>query len=117
MHVLAAHGTSMRVLLSTSYSAGVPLSLTWRAFRRLEAEVGGVERAIEWLATLVRHGSAPLTVNIPNDPRVPDGPSQTKVLAPEGWTQERMQGWVATMAPYLEREFGPIKGIEAEAAG
>jgi hypothetical protein len=50
----------------------------------------------------------PLGVNVPTA----DGNSQSMLLAPRGWTQERLAGWVADHHEAIEAQFGPATSAE-----
>lgn len=104
VRLFAAQGC-MADAIRSGYASGVQIAVTWAGFSQLADELGGVEEATAWLGNLVHHGPRPLAVNVPR----PDGSSTTFMLGPEGWTPERLQGWLATMAPHLEELFGAFE--------
>jgi hypothetical protein len=83
------------------------LVLTGRALRDLGRELGTVDVAWRWLAELAAENGRPIGVNLPGD----DGKSQTVFLAPNGWSQERLRGWVAGHHAELEAGFGEVAGV------
>lgn len=88
--------------------AARPCVLTHRTFAAIAQEQGGEHEAWLWLARLVEHGPRPIFVNIPR----PNGESSTVAISPSGWTGERLQGHIATLAPALEAAYGDIERME-----
>jgi hypothetical protein len=83
---------------------GIPCLLTSRMLHDLERELGTMEAAITWLVDLATMTNRPMMVNVPTV----EG-SQTVMLAPRGWGQERLSGWAGGMAEGLEAMFGPAE--------
>ncbi len=82
---------------------GVPVVLTARMLLDLSEELDGYEAATAWLIGLATETGQPAAVN------VPDGPDHTVtvLLAPRGWTDEKLKGWAGGMHEELEEMFGP----------
>lgn len=74
-----------------------------RAFARLEAELGGVVKAFEWLVTLATERSKPLAVHLPGT----EG-GHTVVIAPPTWPAVRLRDWIAERRGDLEVAFGRV---------
>jgi hypothetical protein len=88
-------------------AADVPLMcLSHRALASLTAEFRSHKRAARWLARLARKRGKPVLINVP----VSDG-SRTVALAPRGWSEERLLGWLGGHHELLERELGEISRI------
>jgi hypothetical protein len=81
---------------------GTPCLLTARMLRDLVAELGSYEVATLWLVDLATLCGKPMMVNLPTA----EG-SQTVMLAPRGWGQERLRGWAGGLSEGLEAMFGP----------
>jgi hypothetical protein len=78
----------------------VPLVvLSQPAWPQLVAECGSAEKATRWLSRLATRRRRPIGVH-------QDG--QTLWLAPDGWSDERLQGYVLAQREPLEAAFGPI---------
>jgi hypothetical protein len=90
-------------VLRAAAEAGTTVGLTHRMLRDLEAELGGMDPAIEWLIGLAAMTGRPVFVNLPNGPDA----SQTIALAPKGWGQERLAGFVGGLKGELESVYGP----------
>jgi hypothetical protein len=80
-----------------------------RALAALERELGSPEAAARHLARVAANVGKPIGVNVPTA----EG-SRTCFMAPKGWTQERLAGWVAGHHEVLERQFGPAALIDME---
>jgi hypothetical protein len=87
--------------------AGVPLVLTTRALRMLAAELGGIESAARWFMDLTTATAKPIACNIEAD----DGSSQTVLLPPRGWGEERTLGYTAGLREELGEMFGPVERV------
>jgi hypothetical protein len=90
-------------VLRTAAEAGTTVGLTHRMLRDLEAELGGMEPALEWLIGLATMTGRPVFVSLPNGPDA----SQTVALAPKGWGSERLAGYVGGLKDELESVYGP----------
>lgn len=90
-------------LIGTVARMGVPVVLTSRMFLDLCGELGDYEAATSWLIDLATATGKPAAVNLP------DGPENTVtvLLAPRGWTDEKLRGWGAGMREELAAMFGP----------
>lgn len=104
LRLLADTGT-MATAIQAGLRSGVPMVLTFAALRDLGRELGGPEKAAAWIMEQVKAAGKPLGVNIPTA----DGGSETVFYAPDGWTQERLAGWVGGMGETLEAEFGAVR--------
>jgi len=71
-------------------------------------ELGGVEGAAEYLHQVAQATGRPIAVNLVTGA---DSASTTAFVSPRGWTQERLDGWVAGHHQELEAEFGPVQRI------
>jgi hypothetical protein len=85
------------------------LVLTHRALADLEAELGSYEAAYRHLARVAERAGKPLGVNFPTA----EG-SWTCFLAPKGWSEERLAGWVAGHHDEIEAAFGPATPLDME---
>jgi hypothetical protein len=83
---------------------GIPCLLTSRMLADLERELGTMEAAISWLVDLATLTNRPMLVNVPTA----EG-STTVMLAPRGWSDERLQGWAGGLSEGLEAMFGPAE--------
>jgi hypothetical protein len=89
-------------LLRAMAEKGIPCLLTRRMLADLERELGTMQAAISWLIELATLTNRPMMVNLPTA----DG-SQTVLLAPRGWGEERLKGWAGGLSEGLEAMFGP----------
>jgi len=83
--------------------AGTAVGLTHRMLRDLEQELGGYQRAVKWLIALATETNRPITVNVPTGADT----STTVAIAPKGWSDERLQGFIGGLHEELEETFGP----------
>jgi hypothetical protein len=90
-------------VLRHAAETGVVVGLTHRMLADLEAELGGMEPALEWLVGLATMTGRPVFVNLPNGPDA----SQTVALAPKGWGSERLAGYVGGLKDEIESVYGP----------
>jgi hypothetical protein len=81
---------------------GVPVVLTARMLLDLSEELGDYERATAWLIELATETGKPAAVNVPTG----DDTSTTVLLAPRGWSDEKLKGWVGGMHEELAALFG-----------
>lgn len=87
--------------------AVVPLAVMGEgAYRDLLAEIGSDFEVVTWLKDLVNRHGKPLAIN-----RETHSGSVTTFIGPEGWTEERLKGWVGRIGPTLEHEFGDVRSI------
>jgi hypothetical protein len=92
-------------VLRRAAESGVSVGLTHRMLRDLEAELGGMEPAVERLVELATLTGRPVFVNLPNGPDA----SRTVALAPKGWGSERLAGYVGGLKDELESVYGPAE--------
>ena len=71
------------------------------ALRDLAHELGGHDRAADFLLTIAEEIGHPIGVNLERQ----DG-SQTVFIAPRDWAEERLAGWVGGHHQELEAQFG-----------
>jgi len=85
-------------------SAGLaPLTMvTARMLFELADELGGQEEASQFLYGIAERTGRPVGVNVPTSTG-----SRSMFLAPRGWTQERLAGWMAGKHQEIEGAFGP----------
>src|SRR4051812_24825398 len=73
-------------------AALTPLAVvTQNLYRQLRQQLGGDDAALTWLMSLAMKLGHPIGLNLSNG----RGSSQTLMLAPIGWSEERVQGWTA----------------------
>jgi hypothetical protein len=90
---------------------GVPVCVvSHRALADLVRELGSERRAARWLARLAGKLGRPVLVNAPTGPDT----SSTVALAPRGWGEERLAGWMAGHHEVLEAQLGPIVRVGSE---
>ena len=94
---------SMAASIRAAAQAGPLLVLTTRALRDLAHELGGHDRAAECLLTIVEEIGRPVAVNLERE-----NGSHTVFIAPRGWSDERLRGWIAGHHADLEAELGEI---------
>jgi hypothetical protein len=90
-------------VLRRAAEGGVSVGLTHNMLRDLEAELGGMGPAVEWLVGLATLTGRPCFVNLPNGKDT----STTVALAPKGWGSERLAGYVGGLRDELEAMYGP----------
>jgi len=93
-------------------SAGLaPLTIaSGRMLIELADELGGQEAAGAFLYDIAEQTGRPVGVNL----LAPDGGSRSVFLAPPGWSQERLAGWVAGHREDIEAAFGPAVPLSLE---
>jgi len=91
-------------------SAGLaPLTVvSVRMLIELSDELGGHEAAGMFLLSVAEDLGRPIGVNVPTL----DGNSRSMFLAPKGWSQERLAGWVAGRHQEIETAFGPATPVK-----
>lgn len=82
--------------------AGPMVVLTERTYRVLTAELGDHAAAMGFLLRVSEEADKPIGVNFPT----PEG-SRTCFLAPRGWTQDRLRGWIGARHEEIAEVFGP----------
>src|SRR5690349_7922768 len=73
-------------------------------FSDLVDEAGSVALALDLLVRVAIENDRPIGVNFPRD----DDTSEIKWFAPDGWADERLQGWIAAYHGELESDFGNV---------
>src|SRR4051812_20156209 len=73
-----------------------------RLFVELAEELGSEQEATRHLTHVATNTGRPIGVNVEDD----DGESTTACIAPEGWTRERLAGWIGGKRDELEALFG-----------
>jgi len=95
----------MKAAVKGGLASVAPLMvLTQRALAELIAEVGSADKAARWLMREVARYRKPVGVNL-------DAEHRTVFQAPPGWTEEKLQGYVAAHKDEIEREFGDITRV------
>jgi len=91
-------------------SAGLaPLTMVrGRMLIELADELGGYEEAGRFLYGIAEDLGRPIGVNVPTL----DGNSRSMFMAPKGWSQERLAGWVAGRHREIEAAFGPATPVK-----
>jgi hypothetical protein len=105
--VVVGEGGSMRAAILAAADAAPLLLVNTRAWRHLVRELGGDERALRFLLRQAERTKQPIGINL----ELEGGESKTYFLAPRGWTQERLAGWIAGHREVLEGEFGEISKV------
>ena len=93
-----------------AHAAPALLVLTGRAAGDLADQLGSVDAAVRFLVDLATEIGRPIGLNAETG----EGRSQTMFVAPKGWSEQRLAGWVAGRHAELESEFGDIAGVRAE---
>ena len=96
-----------------AHAAPTLLVLTDRVLTDVAAELGGTDAAVRFLVDLAGEIGRPLGVNV----ETAADTSSTAFIAPRGWSQERLSGWVAAKHEELVAEFGEAVRIGAEPGG
>ncbi len=78
-----------------------------RALGDLADELGSMDAAATYLVQIAESNNRPIAVNLP----APDGSSRTAFIAPRGWTEERLAGWIAGHHAELEQQFGTVSRV------
>ena len=91
-----------RAIAAAARSAPL-LVASHRAFRDLAAELGGHDEATRHLLAVATAVDAPIAVNVARD----GGESTTACIAPKGWTEEKLRGWIGGKREAIEALFGP----------
>ena len=93
-------GLAIRRLAATQAAVVV----TAKTFSYLRRDCGSERRALKWLATVATETGQPIALNLD------DGPdrSVTSFIAPKGWSQEKLTGWIGARHQELEAMFGPV---------
>ena len=100
---------SMAASIRVAAQAAPFLCLTTRALRNLADELGGHEGAADFLLEVAEEIGHPVAVNLPTGP----DSSSTAFLPPRGWTEERLQGWVAGHHEELTEQFGEVARLSS----
>jgi hypothetical protein len=80
-----------------------PLAIvTGRLLTELVGELGGSERAHEFLIQTVERIGHPIAIHVEISPTK----SRTLFFGPRSWSSERLQGWAAVYHEALAAEFG-----------
>ena len=75
-----------------------------RTLTELVQELGTMPAVSRWLEQLATQIGRPIAVNVPT----PTG-SETVVIGPPDWSDERLGGWAAAHHAELEQAFGPAR--------
>lgn len=105
-----AIASPMRKWLSNIGPGPAMLVLSWAAYLTLRTEVGGGDIAVVDLirATATRLGQ-PIGVHLGSN-----SGGRTALIAPSGWTRERLLGYMAGRHQELEAAFGRVAAIESK---
>src|SRR6266511_3168807 len=101
---------AVRETIRTVLRAGAFCALTPSAFADLATELGGPERASQWLLRQATKANQPIAMNFPTT-LDPCGPSTTVCISPAGWASDRLRGWIAVRHDQLEAAFGEAVGM------
>ncbi len=97
------------VARAAARDGGPGVCITGRAFADLAAELGGDAAAARHLLRVATNTARPIAVNFPTA----EG-SRTMFVAPRGWTEERLRGWVAGRHEEVEAALGPATPVPSE---
>ncbi len=87
-----------------------PLALLSRdVVRDLERELGSADQVATFLRDLATEMQKPIAVNFPQREE-----SYTVIIAPRGWTREKLAGYVGAHKNPLEREYGPVEDWDVD---
>ena len=89
----------------------VPAVVSHRLYAELVAKLGSDEAAVGFLLDLACQVGRPVLLNLPTK----DG-STTVLLAPRGWSDERLRGWAGGLSEDLQAMFGPAELRDMEGA-
>ncbi len=81
--------------------------LSVRALGDLAAELGSMDAAARHLLSVAEEVGRPIGVNLP----APDGASRSVFIAPRGWSDERLRGWIDGHGAELEAESGEVSRV------
>jgi hypothetical protein len=81
------------------------VSLTQNALNDLKLSLGSMDQVMAFLVGLATEFQKPIAVNTPT----PTG-STTALIGPQGWGEERLQGWMGTSKAGFEAQFGKVAG-------
>jgi len=87
--------------IAVAVRSGPLVILTGRAFAELCAELG-TEAAYRHLIRVATNAGRPIGINAETGKDT----SSTAFIAPKGWTEERLRGWVAGRHDEIEAAFG-----------
>jgi hypothetical protein len=91
-------------IFSSLMDVAPQVGLGYNAVRDLKVELGSEEAVLRYLASEATKHQKPVYLNVPEG-----SGSRTLFIAPEGWSDDRLKGWVATAVPGLESMIGPVK--------
>lgn len=111
LRVLVDGGSPSRVIEEIARSSAPMIVITHRMLAELETEFRSEKAAHRFIRRLASKVGKPIGVNGPSG----DGTSMTVFIAPRGWTNERLQGWVAGLHESLEDCFGDVTEIRRSA--
>ena len=97
---------SMAASIRAAAQAGPLLVLTTRALRDLAHELGGHDRAADFLLTVAEEIGHPIAVNLERE-----NGSQTVFIGPRDWTEERLAGWIGGHHAELVEQFGVVARV------
>jgi hypothetical protein len=98
--------------IAATARTGPLVILSDRAFRDLQAELGGLEAAMAHLLRVASNVNKPLGINLETG----EGTSSTAFVAPRSWSQERLKGWVGGHHEVLSEMFGACTPREDQGA-
>jgi hypothetical protein len=101
--VVDSERVSPSAVIKASAGAAPLVLVNRRMLVELADELGGQEQTGRFLLDVVERIGRPIGVNVP----AADGNSRSMFLAPRGWTQTRLAGWVAGHHNEIEGVFGP----------
>jgi hypothetical protein len=102
LHLTAERMTCSAVATAAAHLDGLPLVLTYRAFRDLERELGSVDAVWLWLRDLASSHDCLVAANVPTSSTT----STTAIISPPTWSQARQAATATAAQPLLERAFG-----------
>lgn len=97
---------AVRASVKATAGAGRSVALTRNVFTDLVAELGGGGNVLDFVRMLATETRQPIAINMPNGDA-----TATALVGPEGWSDERLRGYLGGIHEELAEEFGPIAGV------
>jgi hypothetical protein len=99
---LSSSGRRTDEAIQHAQDEGETLLLLWGTFCQLANEMGGQRSAMQWLHDLVTATDRPLAYAAPSC----ETATETHVLTPTAWSEERTLGWLSGLREEAEALFG-----------
>ena len=99
---LSSTGQQTGEAIRTAQAGEETILLLWGTFCQLASELGGQASAMQWLHRLVADTDRPLAFAAPSC----ETATETHILTPRAWTDERTLGWLSGLREEAEALFG-----------